>query len=153
MSGVAIFTRSPCDCCSYSQHNSQRPLTTTILPIPLVNIQFTQNININTFYKQDTFKNIVFPIIQDKWCLNILYLQIWLRDKISHKKTNILCWPVLVSPAPALFDQILISSNSNLWKHNKSSRYFPFSSSHTTNTTLPSKTHHSRMRTNLNISV
>ena len=43
-----------------------RPLTTTSLPIPLVNIQFTQNININTFYTQDTFKNIVFPIIQDK---------------------------------------------------------------------------------------
>ena len=97
-----LTTTSP----SPDDHNS---------PIPPVNIQFTQNININTFYKQDTFKNIVFPILQDKGCF-IHFLHICARDKVSHtqKKTNILLWPVLVSPAPALFDQILISSNSNL---------------------------------------
>ena len=105
-------------------------------PIPPVNIQFTQNININTFYKQDTFKNIVFPILQDKGGF-IHFLHICARDKASHTKNKyslVASSGLLVSLA--LFDQILISSNSNLWKHNKSSRYFPFSSPHKHNIAL-----------------
>ena len=69
-----LTTTSP----SPDDHNS---------PIPPVNIQFTQNININTFYKQDTFKNIVFPILQDKGCF-IHFLHICARDKVSHTKKN-----------------------------------------------------------------